>query len=58
MAKGRIEICEFIKRMIARSVNNRPQYPSEDIVDTFVSIRQKVFGRRRSGMKPIAGFKM
>jgi serine/threonine protein kinase len=50
------ELCAFIKRMIARSVENRPQYPAEDIVDTFVKMRTEAFGRRRSAMKPIPGF--
>lgn len=50
------EICDFIKRMIAKSVENRPQYPKEDVVDTFVSVREKAFGRRRSNLKPITGF--
>jgi len=49
------ELCEFIKRLIARNVSGRPQYGKEDITDTFVEIRKKVFGRHRSGMKPIVG---
>ena len=49
------ELCQFIKRMIARDINSRPQYNKEDLCDTIVEIREKVFGRRRSGMKPIAG---
>ena len=50
------EMCEFIKRMIARNVENRPQYSKEDVVDTFVAARQKAFGRRRSNLKPIPGY--
>lgn len=50
------ELCAFIKRMIARSVENRPQYPKEDVVDTFVAARSKAFGRRRSNLKPISGY--
>ena len=49
------EICDFIKRMIARSVDGRPQYPKEDVVDTFIAAREKAFGRRRSNLKPITG---
>jgi serine/threonine protein kinase len=49
------ELCAFIKRMIARSVDNRPQYPKEDVVDTFIAAREKAFGRRRSNLKPITG---
>jgi serine/threonine protein kinase len=47
------ELCNFIRKMIAKSVANRPQYPKEDIVDTFVHIREKVFGRRSSNLKPL-----
>ena len=49
------ELCAFIKRLIARDVNSRPQYGKEDLCDTIVELRKKVFGRHRSGMKPIAG---
>lgn len=49
------EICNFIKRLIAKDVNSRPKYPDEDLVDTFVEIRKRVFGRARSGMKPLRG---
>ena len=49
------EMCSFIKRLIARDVNGRPQYGKEDLCDTIVELRRKVFGRHRSGMKPIAG---
>src|SRR5438046_8895298 len=45
------ELCGFIKRLIARDVNSRPQYDKEDLVDTFGEIRKKVFGRATSGMK-------
>jgi len=48
------EMCEFIKRLIARDVNARPQYSKEDLCDTIVELRRKVFGRHRSGMKPVA----
>ena len=49
------ELCKFVKRLIARDVNSRPQYGKEDLCDTILAIRQKVFGRRRSSMKPISG---
>jgi serine/threonine protein kinase len=49
------ELCAFIKRMIARDVNNRPQYNKEDLTDVIVDLRRKVFGRARSNMKPIDG---
>jgi serine/threonine protein kinase len=48
-------LCQFIRKMIARDVNNRLQYATEDLCDVIVEIRKKVFGRHRSGMKPIVG---
>lgn len=47
------EMCKFIKRLITRDVNARPQYGKEDLCDTIVELRKRVFGRHRSGMKPI-----
>lgn len=47
------ELCAFIKQMIARDVNARPQYDKDDLCDIIVDIRKKVFGRSRSGMKPL-----
>jgi serine/threonine protein kinase len=49
------ELCAFIRRLIARDVNSRPQYGKDDLCDEIVELRKKVFGRVRSGMKPIAG---
>ena len=51
------ELCDFIKRLIARDINNRPQYGKEELCDVIVELRQRVFGRRRSNMAPIAGVK-
>jgi serine/threonine protein kinase len=45
--------CDFVKRLIARDVNSRPQYGKDDLGDLIVEVRQKVFGRRRSCLKPI-----
>lgn len=47
------ELCQFIKKLITRDVANRPQYGKDDLGDMIVEVRKKVFGRRRSGMKPI-----
>lgn len=47
------ELCSFIKRLIARDVSGRPQYGKDDLGDMIVEVRKKVFGRRRSGLKPI-----
>ncbi len=46
------EICHFIKKLTNKDVMARPQ---TDVSDEFRLIRQKVFGRMRSGMKPIEG---
>lgn len=53
------EICSFVKRLIARDVNARPQYgkASDDLGDMISEVRTKVFGRTSSGMKPIFGKK-
>ena len=53
------EICDFIKRLIARDVKSRPQYGvlSDDLGDMIQEVRQKVFGRTASNMKPIFGKK-
>ncbi len=49
------EMCQFVRRLIAHDIKGRPQYGKEDLCDTIVELRNKVFGRRRSFMKPIAG---
>ena len=52
-------ICDFLKRLIVRDVNGRPQYGKceDDLGDMIQEVRQKVFGRVTSGMKPIFGKK-
>jgi serine/threonine protein kinase len=47
------ELCDFVKKLILKDVSKRPQYPKDDLGDMIVNVRQKVFGRRRSGLKPI-----
>lgn len=53
------EICDFVKRLIARDINSRPQYgkASDDLGDMISQVRAKVFGRTSSSMKPIFGKK-
>lgn len=46
-------LCNFIKKLIVKSVSGRPQYPKDDLGDMIVDVRQKIFGRRRSGLAPI-----
>lgn len=52
-------ICDFLKRLIARDVNSRPQYGKyeDNLGDMIKEVRQKTFGRNASGMKPIFGKK-
>jgi serine/threonine protein kinase len=47
------ELCDFVKRLIRREVSARPNYLKDDLGDLIVEVRNKVFGRRRTGMKPI-----
>ncbi len=49
------ELCAFIRPMIARSIAGRPTWEKEDLCQTIKEVRSKAFGRKRSGMKPIAG---
>ncbi len=50
-----VELCEFIKRLIARDITGRPDWEEEDLGQTIKSVRKKAFGRPRSGMKVIEG---
>ena len=52
------ELCKFIKRLIVRDVDGRPQWPDgkgggEDLQETLGKVREKAFKRRSSNMKPI-----
>lgn len=47
------EFCYFIKRLIVRDPISRPNWEKEDLAETLQSIREKSFGRRHSGMKPL-----
>jgi serine/threonine protein kinase len=47
------DFCNFVKKLITRDVNSRPQYGKDDLGDMIVEVREKVFGRRRSCLKPI-----
>ncbi|MBN1413173.1 MAG: protein kinase [Spirochaetales bacterium] len=49
-------LCEYLRRFLVRDVLSRPNWEEEDFVDTITELREKVFGRRRSGFKPIPGF--
>ena len=49
------EFCAFIKRLIKRSVLDRPNWKRENLVETVQKIRRTAFGRSGSNMKPIPG---
>ena len=48
-------LCHFIKRLLVRDVLSRPNWHKEDLVDSMREVREKSFGRKHSGMKPIPG---
>lgn len=55
------ELAGFIKRLIVQDVLSRPRWPEKvnepDLIDDFRDVRLEAFGRERSSMKPIKGFK-
>ncbi|MBI2596115.1 protein kinase [Candidatus Daviesbacteria bacterium] len=50
------EMCMLIRRLTREDRAERPIWENEDLCDTIADMRVKVFGRRRSNMKPVAGF--
>lgn len=46
---------EYIGRFLVHNVLTRPDWEKEDFGDTIRDLRIKLFGRRRSNMKPIPG---
>ena len=50
------ELCAFLRRFLVRDVLSRPSWDQEDVADTLAELRMKLFGRRRSKMKPIPNF--
>lgn len=48
-------LCEFIHSLIIRDVLSRPRWDSEDLCDSIQKVRERSFGRKSSGMKPIPG---
>ena len=47
------EMCKFIKRLIRRDADARPHWQDEDLCHTIHEVREKDFGRKMSGMKPL-----
>lgn len=50
------ELCDFLRRFLVREVLSRPGWDTEDFADSVADLRVKLFGRRRSKMKPIPNF--
>lgn len=50
------ELCSFLRRFLVRDVLSRPSWEVEDFTDSIAELRLKLFGRRRSKMKPIPNF--
>lgn len=48
------ELCDFIKRLIVRDVNNRPNW-DEDLCETIQKVRIKCFGKANTNLTPIPG---
>lgn len=46
-------LCAFIKKLITYNVLNRPNWAKEDLSKTLSDLREDVFGRRYSSMKPL-----
>lgn len=46
-------MCDFIKKLIVRDVCYRPNWQKEDLHESFQIVREKSFGRKMSGMKPL-----
>ena len=50
------DLCTFLCRFLVRDVLARPGWDNEDFTDSMEELRMKLFGRRRSKMKPIPNF--
>ena len=48
-------LCNFIGKLITHDVLNRPKWENQNLIDEIGEVREKAFGRRRSGMAPIPG---
>lgn len=46
-------MCAFIKSLIKKDILSRPNWKKEDLQETFQVVREKSFGRKVSGMKPL-----
>jgi len=46
-------LCAFLRRMLVRDPLQRPDWHSENLMDTIRAVRKTAFGRVNSGMKPL-----
>ena len=50
------QLCAFIKRLLVRSVRQRPNWQKEKLCESIQKVRLASFGRTSSNMKSIPGF--
>ncbi|MBI3632933.1 MAG: serine/threonine protein kinase [Candidatus Vogelbacteria bacterium] len=48
-----VPMCNFVKKLIVRDLNDRPNWQKEDLTKTIVQVRMDSFKRTASGMKPL-----
>jgi serine/threonine-protein kinase len=46
-------LCAFIRRLVVHDVLSRPNWRKENLQESFQTVREKSFGRKTSGMKPL-----
>lgn len=46
-------MCQFIKRLVSPDVLDRPNWRKENLQESFQTVREKSFGKKTSGMKPL-----
>lgn len=49
------KLCDFIKRLIVRDLDSRPNWQKEDLCETIREVRSQCFGRITTNLKPIPG---
>lgn len=47
------DMCKFIKSLISNDILSRPNWTKENLQESFKVVREKSFGRKMSGMKPL-----
>lgn len=46
-------LCKFLLRLLVRDPLARPDWATENLIDTFEEVRKVSFGRTQSGMRPL-----